>query len=96
VRFNEALYALAADPATYAAGFVDVTTKDNDIYGVGCCTAGVGYDLASGLGELRVDVIAAQLAAVAPPLPTTTTTTSSSTSTSTTPPAGPVTPAFTG
>lgn len=96
VHFNEALYALAADPATYAAGFVDVTTKDNDIYGVGCCTAGVGYDLASGLGELRVDVIAAQLAAVAPPLPTTTTTTSSSTSTSTTPASGPVTPAFTG
>ena len=97
VHLNDALYALAADPATYAAAFVDVTTKGNDIYGVGCCTAGVGFDLASGLGELRIDVVAAQLAAVAPPLPTTSTSTSpTSTSTSTTTPTGTVTPAFTG
>ena len=30
--------------------FFDVTEGSNDLAGVGCCQAGVGYDLASGLG----------------------------------------------
>ncbi len=30
--------------------FFDVTQGGNDLAGVGCCQATVGYDLASGLG----------------------------------------------
>jgi subtilase family serine protease len=36
--------------ATQPSAFFDVTAGDNDIAGVGCCQATVGYDLASGLG----------------------------------------------
>ena len=92
---NPALYALAADPATYAAVFTDVTSGTNDLYQVGCCTAGPGYDLASGLGELNAAALAAALARATPPTPPTT---AASTSTTTSSP-GPlplVTPAFTG
>jgi subtilase family serine protease len=38
--------AAAAQPST----FFDVTSGSNDIAGIGCCEAGIGYDLASGLG----------------------------------------------
>jgi subtilase family serine protease len=38
--------AATAQPST----FFDVTSGGNDIAGVGCCQAAVGYDLASGLG----------------------------------------------
>jgi hypothetical protein len=37
--------------ATAGVGFNDVTTGNNDIYSVGGYNAGVGYDLASGLGS---------------------------------------------
>jgi hypothetical protein len=33
-----------------AEAFFDITTGNNDLAGVGCCQATVGYDLASGLG----------------------------------------------
>lgn len=34
------------------AGIIyDITEGNNDLFGVGCCTAGVGYDLATGLGS---------------------------------------------
>jgi hypothetical protein len=39
-------YQAAAQPSA----FFDVTTGSNDIAGVGCCQATVGYDLATGLG----------------------------------------------
>lgn len=42
---NPSLYAMAA------TGFVDVTSGSNDVYGVGVYSAGVGYDMASGLGS---------------------------------------------
>ena len=59
VLLNEALYAIAADPLLYKAAFRDVLRKDNRIYDtVDCCDARVGYDLASGLGEVRIDVMA--------------------------------------
>ena len=32
------------------ASFFDITKGSNDLSGVGCCQAAVGYDLASGLG----------------------------------------------
>lgn len=39
-------------------GFVDVTRGSNDLAGVGCCTAAPGFDLASGWGVPRFDVLA--------------------------------------
>jgi subtilase family serine protease len=43
---NGWFYQAAAQPSA----FFDITTGSNDLAGVGCCQAGVGYDLASGLG----------------------------------------------
>jgi hypothetical protein len=47
------LYQVASNPTDYASGFNDVTTGNNDIYNTthGAFKAGVGYDLASGLGS---------------------------------------------
>ena len=42
---NPTLYAMAS------TGFVDVTTGSNDIFNVGGYSAGIGYDMASGLGS---------------------------------------------
>jgi subtilase family serine protease len=42
---NPSLYAMAS------TGFSDVTTGSNDLYNVGEYSAGVGYDMASGLGS---------------------------------------------
>jgi subtilase family serine protease len=36
--------------ASHPGAFFDITTGNNDLDGVGCCQATVGYDLASGLG----------------------------------------------
>jgi hypothetical protein len=42
--------------------FLDIGTGSNAIFGgVSCCTAGPGFDLASGLGSPLVDVIVNQL-----------------------------------
>ncbi len=49
---NETIYQLATDPKT-ADTFMDVTTGNNDLYSVGCCTAGPGYDAASGWGSVN-------------------------------------------
>ncbi len=84
---NEVLYRAAADPATYAAVFDDVVLGDDDLLGVGCCTATAGYDMASGLGEVHLDALAAWLVAELSPTTTTTTTPA--------PPAA-VVPSFTG
>jgi subtilase family serine protease len=43
---NGWFYQAASHPGT----FFDITTGNNDLAGVGCCQATVGYDLASGLG----------------------------------------------
>ena len=40
------------------AAVVDVTRGGNDLYGVGCCTAGPGFDEASGWGVPRFDELA--------------------------------------
>ncbi|HTU28928.1 MAG TPA: protease pro-enzyme activation domain-containing protein [Solirubrobacteraceae bacterium] len=48
------LYAVASDPAAYAASFTDVRTGNNDVYGLEngrVFQAGRGYDLATGLGS---------------------------------------------
>ena len=44
---NPQLYAMASA----GVGFTDVTTGNNDLYNVGGYSAGVGYDMASGLGS---------------------------------------------
>lgn len=43
------LYVLRKDKP---AVFYDITQYNNDVYGVGCCSAKVGYDKASGLGSV--------------------------------------------
>jgi len=51
------LYAVASNPTTYAQSFNDITTGNNDIYGVDnglVFPATKGYDLASGLGSPQV------------------------------------------
>jgi hypothetical protein len=48
------LYAVASDASAYSASFNDITTGDNDIYGLDnglVFNATKGYDLASGLGS---------------------------------------------
>jgi hypothetical protein len=48
------LYGIAASPAAYAASFNDITSGNNDIYGLTDGTtfqANTGYDMASGLGS---------------------------------------------
>ena len=45
---------MASDPAAYKASFNDITTGNNDIYGLDnglVFPASTGYDLASGLGS---------------------------------------------
>ncbi|MCB1260184.1 MAG: hypothetical protein KDB33_07320, partial [Acidimicrobiales bacterium] len=55
--------------------FRDITVGNNDVWGrVGCCAAGPGYDLASGLGSLRFAGLARALGAQVPPTTTSTTT----------------------
>ncbi|MGD9736518.1 MAG: protease pro-enzyme activation domain-containing protein [Solirubrobacterales bacterium] len=74
---NPALYAIAGDPASYAASFRDVTTArpggkptTNIFEATQPYPAGPGYDMASGLGTPRLPGLAAALCALAnPPAP---------------------------
>lgn len=59
---NPWLYAVAQSPPQTV---FDVTQGSNDLAGVGCCTAGPGYDLTTGLGALRFDRLLATLPAPA-------------------------------
>ena len=52
---NPSLYAMAS------TGFNDVTTGSNDLFNVGEYSAGVGYDMASGLGSPKPDAFIAGL-----------------------------------
>jgi len=67
---NDTLYRLANDPAQYGQVFTDLVGGTNDIYPtrVDCCTATQGYDLATGLGELKFGALAEALA-IAPLVP---------------------------
>ena len=47
--------------ASHPGAFFDITTDNNDLAGVGCCQATVGYDLASGLGVPNWAVLPATL-----------------------------------
>jgi Pro-kumamolisin, activation domain/IPT/TIG domain len=54
---NPLLYAVASNPGDYAASFNDITTGNNDVYGIGnglVFPATTGYDLGSGLGSPRL------------------------------------------
>jgi hypothetical protein len=65
-QINPTLYMLAANSATYASAFHDITTGNNDCdAGSANCasgdvgfSAGVGYDQASGLGSVDATVLA--------------------------------------
>jgi hypothetical protein len=51
------LYAVASSPGSYGASFNDITTSNNDVYGIDnglVFPATTGYDLASGLGSPRL------------------------------------------
>ena len=65
------LYALAADDAARSTVFRDVVEGDNDIFAVGCCSAGPDYDRASGWGSVDFgrlgDALASPLAVLAGP-----------------------------
>jgi hypothetical protein len=54
---NGWFYAAASQPST----FLDITSGNNDLAGVGCCQATVGYDLASGLGVPNWSALSAAL-----------------------------------
>jgi len=47
--------------ATRPGAFFDIVQGDNDLNSVGCCTAGPGYDTASGLGVPNWTVLPATL-----------------------------------
>ena len=47
--------------ASQQSAFFDITQGNNDLAGVGCCQAGVGYDLASGLGVPNWAILPASL-----------------------------------
>ena len=54
---NPLLYGVASEPSAYKASFNDITSGNNDIYGLDnglVFGAGTGYDLASGLGSPRL------------------------------------------
>jgi hypothetical protein len=52
------IYSLARRPGVY----LDIVQGTNVIFGgVKCCSAGAGFDLASGLGSPLADQVAAQL-----------------------------------
>jgi len=84
---NPTLYTLAADSATYASAFHDITSGNNDCLVSADCSsstgfsAGVGYDQATGLGSIDATALATAWPAssgTAPTLiPTTTTVTAS-------------------
>ena len=56
-----ALYAIANNPVLYPKVFRDVLEGNNDLYAVGCCTAGPGYDLTTGLGQVDFANLASAL-----------------------------------
>jgi kumamolisin len=54
------LYTLAAGSP---GAFLDITEGTNSLFGGPCCSAGPGYDLATGLGSPHADLVAGLLAA---------------------------------
>ncbi len=68
---NPLLYTIGKSP-TAAATISDVVQGSNDISGtvfgkaLGCCTAAVGYDQASGLGSLNIAALSAVAASTVP------------------------------
>ena len=50
------LFALAREKGgSRGPVFRDILRDNNDVYDVGCCTAGPNYDSASGLGSLDLE-----------------------------------------
>jgi subtilase family serine protease len=56
---NPLLYALAEGRTS---SILDITLSNDDLFGVGCCSAATGFDLASGWGSPLVDLLAGALA----------------------------------
>lgn len=66
---NPVLYRIANDAVLGPKVFRDITTGTNDLYGVGCCVAAEGYDLASGLGEVDLAALLEALEPAGPAVP---------------------------
>jgi len=49
---NGPLYVSASDPAAGGSLVRDIVSGSNDVYGIGCCNAGPGYDPATGWGVI--------------------------------------------
>ena len=81
---NPALYSVAGSASQYSADFGDVVTGNNTAHGVTGFSAGVGYDMASGLGTPHGTALAGALCGGAATAPVTTTTTTTSTTTTST------------
>lgn len=60
-NFNPSLYRLMQPGEVSRAPVIDIISGDNDLFSVGCCTAAVGYDLASGWGAPDFDALAQTL-----------------------------------
>lgn len=54
------IYRLANSDA-YPVTFQDILIGNNDLFDVGCCTAGPGYDMASGWGSLNIGSLTQEL-----------------------------------
>lgn len=61
---NPAIYAAAA--SSYGARFADITSGSNGVASAGGFSAGLGYDMASGLGSPNASALAAPLCGSAP------------------------------
>lgn len=81
VPIAQALWSLGAGGS---AALTDVTSGTNDLYGLGCCTAGPGYDEASGWGVLQAAALVEALQGAPGLVGPTSATSSSSTSSSAT------------
>ncbi len=55
------IYRLANNAANYQSAFYDITVGNNNIFNVGCCNAGTGYDMASGWGSVNFTALSSLL-----------------------------------
>ncbi len=86
---NTGIYQLA-NSSSYGTVFVDVTTGNNNFNGVTGYTAGVGFDLATGWGNVNIDELAINFPVTTPtPTPTATATATPTATATATPTATP-------
>lgn len=55
------IYRLATSSGKYESAFYDIAVGNNNIFNVGCCLAGIGYDTASGWGSVNFSALSSLL-----------------------------------